>query len=902
MSDSFWNGLRALSFSTEADVEVQLVLPLLTALGFGQGEIAAKPPLKCVSTKGRKPEADFVVFAGGLQTKDSSLITVEVKKPGEDLDGAKLQAEFYAAWFRTPFLLSTNGERLEIWQMQISRESSCVLSSAVDQLDRGQVEYVLSRSGVLAHCDTLQIKVIKLDDLELDDFIEAQSERLMRILPPHALERYVRGPLPSEASVVSAGDLLDLCKPGALVQGGAGVGKTTLALQLSGLALERLQADVPNARLPVHVFLPDVAALAQDLLAYVYDRVAAHIPSLVSFATFASLVLRKGRLLLLLDGYDRLSEESRATVQASLRAFEADFPSCQFVLFGRTGSNLDPHIPKFKLSRFSEVEVDSFLDCAYLVDAQAVGHLATRMRRNAHWRQVSCWPYFANKMIEYFQLKGSLPSSVGEIMSDWLDTILLAATRSNTKSFCLRKGLVEISKELATGVVDVPKAASLVRDDDGCVYLDRLIDAGILVRQGSVVELEHELLGSYLLATAIGVSDDVGFMRAFFSTVGTKRHEGILLFMQEELTTWPLQSVFWSALCDTSLVAYHRCLKHGSPIWPRDTSRRGKEMFLAEVLKGRNEIATRWFDPLYDDEWAAVGIVGFVPDDYSEVRFHFQRSAAPVQLTSPEGATTGNCYFYLLGGPYVTVSGPREIGVKVFLRDLKKRIAVGDLRGGVVWTQERVTHAIYELGGDDSRPIAELLEELRSGHLFAPDEVQGDLETLVSSGFSRANDWALPPSDLSPDPNWNMWLWTDLYSDNQLVEYVRVLFERVHAAYREVATCSFPKLVGEVGLGRDLIHDVHVEIDRDACNPGRRVILRKKWSVCKDGAEGGVKAFIRGRQSFGDLDNCEFTKDWGWEALSRNVYDENRTEVQVRACEMLTEFISRALDFDSHWA
>lgn len=62
----------------EAAVELRIVLPLLARLGFGTDDIAAKVPLTFQQgRRGRKPEADFIVFDGPSHTLDTSLLVVE---------------------------------------------------------------------------------------------------------------------------------------------------------------------------------------------------------------------------------------------------------------------------------------------------------------------------------------------------------------------------------------------------------------------------------------------------------------------------------------------------------------------------------------------------------------------------------------------------------------------------------------------------------------------------------------------------------------------------------------------------------------------------------------------------------------------------------------------------------
>lgn len=111
---------------TEGDVEVKLIMPLLTnpepiGLGFSKTHIQSKLSLKKILIdKGQKSQLyypDFVVNINGVP-----LIVVEAKKPGEDLQEAFREASLYAGELNRAFpkglnpcelVLAINGE--ELW-------------------------------------------------------------------------------------------------------------------------------------------------------------------------------------------------------------------------------------------------------------------------------------------------------------------------------------------------------------------------------------------------------------------------------------------------------------------------------------------------------------------------------------------------------------------------------------------------------------------------------------------------------------------------------------------------------------------------------------------------------------------------------------------------------------------
>ena len=91
----FWDKLPIKDLTSESDVELRLVEPLLRALGYEDDDIAPKYPVEFQEGRvGRRPEADYVCFAGPLKNRDTSLLVVEAKKPGEALPPGKAQGEF----------------------------------------------------------------------------------------------------------------------------------------------------------------------------------------------------------------------------------------------------------------------------------------------------------------------------------------------------------------------------------------------------------------------------------------------------------------------------------------------------------------------------------------------------------------------------------------------------------------------------------------------------------------------------------------------------------------------------------------------------------------------------------------------------------------------------------------
>jgi hypothetical protein len=178
----FWSNVPT-SFTSEAEVELRLVIPLLHALGYQTEDIAPKYPVEFREGRvGRKPEADFVCFNGPLHTRDASLVVVEAKKPGEALPDGKLQGESYAANLRAPLLLLTNGEQMEIWQLKATQDSERVFEVTIGDLaaNRGAVEQLLAKAAVVDYCRTFHVKTILEASSDFGRYETAELKRTTR--------------------------------------------------------------------------------------------------------------------------------------------------------------------------------------------------------------------------------------------------------------------------------------------------------------------------------------------------------------------------------------------------------------------------------------------------------------------------------------------------------------------------------------------------------------------------------------------------------------------------------------------------------------------------------------------------------------------------------------------------
>ncbi len=143
--DSFINWIQNFDYSllqNEADVETKFVIKLFEHLDYSDSlrrdkfQVPVYQPLS-QKKRGKKPEADYVYFSETdplKQTEDTSLVVIEVKRPEETLKAALLQAQYYAYFLKTPFLVLSNGYNLQIWKHREYQADEKVFDVTLDEL------------------------------------------------------------------------------------------------------------------------------------------------------------------------------------------------------------------------------------------------------------------------------------------------------------------------------------------------------------------------------------------------------------------------------------------------------------------------------------------------------------------------------------------------------------------------------------------------------------------------------------------------------------------------------------------------------------------------------------------------------------------------------------------------
>ncbi len=807
-----WNGYNELLITNEASVELHVVLPLLESLGYTNDDIAPKHAVIRQQGRGRKPEADFVVFYGTQRTKSNSLITVEAKAPGESFEDAKAQGESYAQVIGTPFLLVTDGKLLEIWQLQPSSASECVLRCSLTRIRENQarIETLLSKEATFAYCKTLQQKSALTVALDLTTYLF--SELASHGNGTHSRQRSLYES--AQQDFVAADQVLTRFRKGAVIHGASGFGKSTLASQLL-LQSTEIRLNEQSSPIPCQIQLPDMVASKRTIVAYVHARIHAHCPA-VGEALLEQLMRDHG-LTLFCDGFDRLISEQARVIEAALREMARDYPLSQIFIFTRPSALPDLSLPELSLQPLNDIEQRALLEARSLNISEA-DQILRNMPRSLS--QLSTHPLLLTQIGSYWQSRTAYPSRLEDLFEAWLDQLLAPKTQSFSHLTMLRRGLTALAWLTMQSPVPAGRALQVFADAGiADKVLDELVSRDAVRNSGMTVELHHEALADYLRALDVVASDER--LDMFLEAPLAVKESLFPVLLMAVLPTRERQKLLWEKLARTSLPTYLEALRYRSNLaneFSQQETVVATEAYLADVLNGIKELSRCFFPRLngailqqltgYDS--GELVISGELVNDRQWVTYQIDitdNSAAP--LVTVDG-TQGRMYGVNLKLSDLRIDSGRLLGAKRLLECLCEIVDARNLNGRQIWVNERLLGRVRFLEHKFWRTSPHTYELKELEKLLTPDA-----DKVVSpSGLGRSpcftvqsmlDDirWLLRQGQQILVPWWLEHVDPMTLAPQTETEHQRILdehFRRIQLAYVEVCEESFPEFANEFGM------------------------------------------------------------------------------------------------------
>lgn len=754
-----WSPAHLIAPKNEAEVETLLVLPLLAALGYAREDIRAKQPVKFQEGRvGRSPEADFVVYNGPIHSRDTSLLVVEAKAPGEKFEPAVGQAESYAMAraIRAPVILITDAVRLEVWQLQPTLENERVLAINVRDLaaQQGALERLLSKEALRTYARGLIHRRLATVPPDFGAYLAAEHARVSKVAP--AANRSLRQ---GESTTIGSADLLRSFGDGVIIVGPSGFGKSTLA---NGVFREAVDERIrtPKARLPFEIFLPDLGE--EEPVAFVAARLRAHQAGATE--AFVRDVLRERGATLVCDGFNRLGDAAAVAVATNLRLLLRDYPKVQLLVLAAEGRS--PGLPLETLVLLP-LSRDEQLHLVRGTNPQAVPFFSAPP---GNLRDLTGHPLLLSLMARSWQARGTHDLRVVPVFQAWLDSLLGGPGAKWSIRSSREAALSAIAQATVGQPVKTHDAAELLRKAGiSPEVLDSLEDAGAFRRgpTGSL-ELVHEALADFLRARSItsGSEEEVSARVAEMPLVLGSWLPILVLLMLEKA---PSRNPLWRRAAEADPRVYVSLLAHpsGDAVdGSQEVTEEDVRCLLSDILLGVLDPVRSAFPAL--EEAVATSAAGYGQHPLAIVgqlsgqrwlSYGFRSEAtlgAPVILAQvPEGNARG--LDLMRSG--LPITGGRLIGFRVLKDALADVVSERALRGGRMWANERLLSDLRCLRHDGQLDMEEAgLEALRQVLLPEADKVFGvsrgfdtqiipvrrlldDAERLLSEGIATLDRW-----------------------------------------------------------------------------------------------------------------------------------------------------------------
>jgi Type I restriction enzyme R protein N terminus (HSDR_N) len=855
----FWNAIpNREMLDSEANVEHRLVLPLLHALGYRSEDIESKYPVEFQQGRaGRKPEADFVCFYGVLRDKSNSLLVVEVKASGEPLPPGKAQGESYAQNLRAPLLLLTNGENLEIWQMQISLESECALQIPVDQLpaNRGNVERLLNRTAVRDYCNALKFKTIVEATADFGSYetaelirLKADSAAITRTLR----HQRIRG---GNRTDCDSARLLPDFPSGAIVIGPSGYGKTTLSRNIFKQAIEQRWHGLHSA-VSFEAPLPDLAESGVDWLSFLHHRVAAHQPG-VTLESFKDS-LRKIGATVVCDSLHRTSHTFQKRIAAQISLFLRDYPLSQVFIFSRADAKPPIALPTLELAPLSDQQILE-LENIILADSSAK-HPSIIGAASPTLRSLCNNPLLLRLVLEYWKREHDFPRNLGILFRAWLDAVLETEQNDAVSRTYREHALTTIAQATTDAPMTGVKAIALLKSDGIPEdVLNELIQCNAVHETNVSLEVVHDSLADYLRAKSFAELSLANQLSAIPS-LSLSRDSFLPVFLMALLIDREAQRALWKHMVSGHISTYFDALLYridASDDLKHLDAKELSEGYLADLLNGIDEPLDGFFPSLRPSivEWLTeerhkpLAVIGAINGHALFYKIHSLQQPNQRRVVVGAPAFPGAIRGVNLDLARYRIDSARLLGAALLKKGLEQIVTALDVNGGPLWSAERLTarirllHRRYDFGisvNDDLDHIEKAIQPYSDQRVdespligrerFSFQSMLNDIAILRSAGMTALDPWWLRLG-------WNEDV--SLVSNDALARILDEEYRRVQLSYAEIVRASLPHHANEMIFFPILPIRWNLMVARHAVS-ARTFVIFPHWTPVKDWKDAGA--------------------------------------------------------------
>jgi len=371
--------------------------------------------------------------------------------------------------------------------------------------------------------------------------------------------------------------------PHVLLLGQPGSGKSTT---LQSLAFRFIRQEVPadylrqltlgrsgqhpERFLPILVSLPDLAHSDKNLVTFLSEALAAHLPYP---HLFIAEKLQRGECLLLLDDLDKIADEAkRAQVATEIQRLTEQYPLNYVIVTSRTNSqDFPPNFKRWWALGLDDAGIDDLVTRWYADQPEQAQAMRQAMQRNQRLRSLAANPLFLSILLVSHAGNPERPVRCAALYERMLRILLRPEVGQPSPTFWKEQFLQELALEIHTsqarslgrGELRDRMQAVLARSGQAVNKADRLLDelisANILWPEAEGrYRLAHLAWQEYLVArrifergdleTLAGHVDDPRYEQVFVLLAGLQRKEELIRLIRERSQN-PPRALFLAARC-----------------------------------------------------------------------------------------------------------------------------------------------------------------------------------------------------------------------------------------------------------------------------------------------------------------------------------------------------------------
>lgn len=704
---------------------------------------------------------------------------------------------------RVPAILITDGVVIQVWQIQVTLDSTMMYECPVDQLKahRGNLEQLVGKQALILHAASLAHKKLSAT-ADLGPYELAELGRTKKINP--AIDRTLS--LDSGERVASE-RLLGQFTQGAVITAPSGFGKTTLAEAVLRLAIKHRWENTASA-VPIDMPLIDLQASGVTPLEFACARITPHIPQM-THAAMEDQARRHG-LLLVCDGFDRVGQEARPAIVSQLRQFARDYPKSKLFVFSRGSGVPELSLPRLQLQPLSDKE-------RHLMATSISGDYFPLTAMPRLLTDLSEVPLLLERIVAFWVASKRFPSRLEQLFEHWVAQLLegTAVAASAAQMVICDMALEQLAHEMGLRPL-TPSAALRSTEASGGdkQTFDALIGCGILRITKASVEFVHEGVADYFRVRSL-LALPFPQLQSALSSFNMDEDSLLPVLLVAQVQDRVSREYVWQRLQEMSLSRYIDAIRFSESSGEGFTQSNfgaAARTFTEQMSGSIATLIDAYFRPVAGklrgclassldpvDALTLTAAITPLPDAY--LNYSLRPSAnnsATVGALPAGGRHHGiNLNAYRLG-----IHDGRYLGAIVVSEGLRELIQSRRFRGGALLANERAIGRLrfmkeeYNFQIDPAETIADLVQRLKpsehkivstgfGGHVsFAILDLIQDLELLFENG-RRSLDW------------W--WLQYGIHSDlvgnqEKIEALLRDHYQRAMALYVEVVTTSFTRV------------------------------------------------------------------------------------------------------------